>query len=120
MTHVNQEHKIGSAIVDGPSKFDLMLALFEGKIVDFTIKSNDIFYGNGKLSVSIKVIDNSKVDEDDFMSWRIEGEIKRADGNFNPLIGMAGKFKNILINPIRFSGFYSFRNRRGVMMIIVN
>ncbi len=76
-------------IVDGPSKFDLMLALFDtgGRTVAFRMKSDDTVQAR---IYSVGIEDGSGE------SWLITGSYKRLD--------------NTTCN---FSGYYTTRRRTG-------
>ena len=74
-------------ILAGPGKFDLMCALFEGKVVTMT------FQEWGELKVRITRV---QLEDDSYQSWRIDGDAK-----------------TIRYGSILFCGVYHSRNRRG-------
>jgi hypothetical protein len=56
-------------IVDGPGKFDLMMAIMEGRIVEFTIE------GFGKQEVEVV---GGRVTDRETESWSLEYKLKRS------------------------------------------
>ena len=70
-------------IVAGPSKFDLMLALFEGKRVEFT------FEGMGKKPV---IVNQIGIEDGSRESWLVWGGIIIAD---KPLMPFSGYFQTV-------------------------
>jgi len=79
-------------ILDGPGKFDLMLAIFDGKEVVFTIPALRI---NARI-YSVIAEDGSRE------SWNIAGAFKAAYD-----LGERGWKK--------FSGYYSTKKRTGIL-----
>lgn len=68
---MESEYENSACIVNGPSKWDLVTALFDGKQVEFTIKFND-----GITKAIIKVQVNSVEAEDGSRdSWNLKGGI---------------------------------------------
>lgn len=80
-------------ITEGPSKFDLMCSLFDGKIVQFTQE-----IGNKKTIKA--VITAIEMEDGSNDSWNIKMLVK--ESNANPI--QVGK---------SLSAYYSSRNRQG-------
>lgn len=87
-------------ITDGPSKFDLMISLFDGKVVKITCDLSNKENLNQKIHQKIDVI---------FTSIGIE------DGSHDSWIGEVYLYdKNFSRETRKF--YYSSRNRSGVIM----
>lgn len=82
-------------ILDGPSKFDLMVALFEGKRVEFKIA------GQGRVMCQLNGV---AVEDGSRQSWLIQGQL------FYKMI--LNTYSSVSSNQ-HFSGHYETRCRKG-------
>lgn len=85
-------------IMDGPSKFDLMAALFDGKEVDFTLAVQGNIVGQYRSEEVSVIILGVAIEDGSRNSWLIHGLIKDPSNR-------------------SFSGYYETRRRQGVMKI---
>lgn len=89
----------------GPSKFDLMLSLFERKQVTFTIEDTPT------LNATIEaVIQQIQAEDGNSESWNIEGIVKHKV--YDHSTDWEGR-----IDESRFTGWFDSRARRGTIRI---
>ncbi len=111
------------AIVDGPSKFDLMVALFNRDIVQFTLedvgKSRDIY--NVEIT-GVRTYEEKIYPE----TWEIEGYCTPYKDNLRLEDVLEGKRVENLVRAklatnrseyIHFNGWYDGRRRSGIMTL---
>jgi hypothetical protein len=73
-------------IVEGPSKFELMAALFDGKGVDFTLRPHD---AKEEKKISRAIISSCTIENDSRENWLIKGNfldtsnVRKFSGTFN-------------------------------------
>ncbi len=84
-------------IVDGPGKFDLMVALFDGKVVRFTLKD--------KNTKALKII-GVELEDGSNQRWLIKGYIYK------------GYHMSEGDKTSRFSGYYDSYSRKGWLEIV--
>lgn len=87
-------------ITDGPSKFDLVLALFDGKDAKVTLEGKEIVRVN---------INSVKAEDWKRESWVLDG--------YNGSVSISGKS---LLNVGKFTGYYNSRTRKGWLKLIAS
>jgi hypothetical protein len=104
------EEKTQYRITSGPSKFDLMLALFDGSSASKTLRPVSITihapeYPVGSQSITLAILVNSVSREDGSgESWTFHGHLTKMDR-----VGVSGNQSTSLV----VSGYYSTKSRTG-------
>lgn len=86
---------VAFSVVNGPSKLDLMLALFDNQVVEFTVET----FGIGRVKVRISSAGRSATGSD---MWVLQGTVFQTDSPWG-----------ISHNHHQFTGSYNTRIRRG-------